>query len=191
MNQIGRAMGVISIFTGLAVVLAPVLGGVAYAKSGYYTVFAISFSFVGMDLVLRLLMIERRDALKWEEHSTEPPATELQSHLPPLEQGSEDPTAERLRDEERPTLQDMRASPDNVESTPRVVISSHVDVQQLPTIEPHGNINSTPKGTSIPGLELIKSPIFLSALWGICVLAALMTAFDSVRSIFPVIVKQH
>ena len=63
--KIGKAMGMITISTGLATVLAPVLGGLAYAKSGYDSVFVMAFAFIGLDLILRVIMIEKRDALRW------------------------------------------------------------------------------------------------------------------------------
>ena len=151
-HQIGRAMGVITIFTGLAQVLSPVLGGLAYAKSGYISVFVMAFAFIGLDFILRFIMIEHRDALRWETASSTSPEVELQTVA---SEGN-----------------DLR-NPKNDASTDQV----QENAVSLPVAA-----NSQPRRTSsIPALQLLGSPRFLAALWGICVLAALMTGFDSVK----------
>jgi MFS family permease len=62
---IGQAVGFIGIPMSIGPLLGPLLGGVLYAQGGYYAVFGVMFAMLGMDLVLRLVMIERRVAQKW------------------------------------------------------------------------------------------------------------------------------
>lgn len=73
-DGIGQAMG----YTGMAITVGmlggPLLGGVVYGKGGYYAVFGMSFGLIALDIFFRLVMIERKDAVKWLE--TEKPPSE-------------------------------------------------------------------------------------------------------------------
>ncbi|CAK1357071.1 unnamed protein product [Cercospora beticola] len=64
-EEIGAAMGYVGLAMSLAVLLAPLLGGVVFAEAGYYAVYAMAFGLIVMDLVLRLAMIERKVAKQW------------------------------------------------------------------------------------------------------------------------------
>ncbi|KAK9331219.1 major facilitator superfamily domain-containing protein [Lipomyces starkeyi] len=66
-DQIGKMLGIVS--TGMAAggFLGPLLGGVIYAKAGYYSVFAVVFAFVTIDIFLRLILLEQRDLKKYED----------------------------------------------------------------------------------------------------------------------------
>lgn len=73
---IGQAVGIIGIPMSVGPIVGPLLGGVIYAQGGYYAVFGLMFAMLGMDAVLRLVMIEQRVAQKWLEGETvqpEPP----------------------------------------------------------------------------------------------------------------------
>ncbi|KAK9234676.1 major facilitator superfamily domain-containing protein [Lipomyces kononenkoae] len=65
-DQMGKTMGVVSTGTGLGGFLGPLLGGVLYAKTGYYSVFAVVFAFISVDLFFRLILLERKDLKKYE-----------------------------------------------------------------------------------------------------------------------------
>lgn len=63
--------------------LGPLLGGVVYDSGGYYAVYAMAFALIGVDLVLRLCMIEKRVALDYITAADTPGhATELQNVVP-------------------------------------------------------------------------------------------------------------
>ena len=64
---IGQAVGVIGIPMSIGPIIGPLLGGVIYAHGGYYAVFGLMFAMLGVDAVLRLVMIEKRVAQKWLE----------------------------------------------------------------------------------------------------------------------------
>lgn len=61
-GRLGQAMGWVSLAHGLASQSSPLLGGVIYGTSGYYSVWAICFSLIGVDIILRLVVIEKRRA---------------------------------------------------------------------------------------------------------------------------------
>ncbi|KAM0243012.1 hypothetical protein ACHAP5_006973 [Fusarium lateritium] len=64
-EHIGKAMGWISTACSLGILVAPLLGGVVYGKGGYYSVFAMCFGLLAVDIVLRLVIIEVKDAKVW------------------------------------------------------------------------------------------------------------------------------
>ena len=47
--------------------LAPWLAGIVYENAGYYAVFAIILTMLAFDFILRLVMIEKRNAAKWTD----------------------------------------------------------------------------------------------------------------------------
>jgi hypothetical protein len=100
-------------------------------------------------------MIERHEALQWESTGAQPPDTELRTQ----------PAGGAI-----PNVPADAASTGVIETN--VNVAPSVDTAQ-PTRSP-----------AMPALQLLGSPPFLGALWGIFVLAALMTAFDSVISPF-------
>lgn len=64
-EDIGQAMGYVAAATSLGSLLGPLLGGVVYAHAGYYVVFVMGFIVLGVDIVLRLSMIEKSVARQW------------------------------------------------------------------------------------------------------------------------------
>ena len=63
---VGQAMGWVSLSMSLAILLAPLLGGVVYAKAGYYAVYYMAFGLIVIDVALRLLLIEKKAAKQWD-----------------------------------------------------------------------------------------------------------------------------
>ncbi|KAF2815814.1 MFS general substrate transporter [Mytilinidion resinicola] len=57
-GRIGQAMGCMSVAGPLASLCAPALGGFVFDHSGYYAVFAMAFSVIGVDGILRVTMAQ-------------------------------------------------------------------------------------------------------------------------------------
>ncbi|KAL8970458.1 MAG: hypothetical protein Q9183_001517 [Haloplaca sp. 2 TL-2023] len=76
-NEVGQVMGFVSIAMSVAILVAPLLGGVVYDRAGYYGVYYMSFALIFVDIVLRTVMVEKKIAVKWEkkEESSMSPAT--------------------------------------------------------------------------------------------------------------------
>jgi MFS family permease len=66
-ENLGKAMGTIFSFISVAGLLSPTCGGALYATTGYVGVFGIGIGLIGVDFILRLLMIERKTAIKYDE----------------------------------------------------------------------------------------------------------------------------
>ncbi|KAJ5126127.1 Velvet factor [Penicillium atrosanguineum] len=64
-NGLGQAIGYMSMAASVGTLAGPLLGGVLYEKCGYYSVFGLAFGLIGLDILLRFMLIERKDAIKW------------------------------------------------------------------------------------------------------------------------------
>ncbi|KAJ9646404.1 hypothetical protein H2199_002453 [Coniosporium tulheliwenetii] len=64
-EQIGQAMGWVGMSMSLGILASPLLGGVVYDRGGYNAVFAMAYVLIGVDIVLRLVMVERKIAVRW------------------------------------------------------------------------------------------------------------------------------
>ena len=62
---IGQAVGIIGIPMSMGPIVGPLLGGVIYTHAGYYAVFGLMFAMLGVDAVLRLVLVEKSVAQKW------------------------------------------------------------------------------------------------------------------------------
>ena len=154
-EQSGQALGFVAMSYSLGVLVSPLLGGVVYDRSGYYAVFAMTFGVIVLDIVLRLLIIEKKVAAKWIVHGPQASDTRQKACSDPVE------------------LQHMAvASSSNAEAekataTTEVNTRPELPKQKLPTM-----------------LVLLKSRRILAAFWGNLVCAASMAAFDSTLPLF-------
>ncbi|KAH8150061.1 uncharacterized protein LAJ45_05747 [Morchella importuna] len=62
-DEIARSMGIVSAALSAATFLAPLLGGIVYDRGGYYAVFAMAFVLIGVDILWRLVLIEKKVAM--------------------------------------------------------------------------------------------------------------------------------
>lgn len=74
---IGQAVGIIGIPMSIGPIIGPLLGGAIYAHGGYYAVFGLMFAMLGVDAVLRLVLIEKKVAQKWLEAEAIQPGTQI------------------------------------------------------------------------------------------------------------------
>ena len=64
-EELGKCLGYISLAMNGGTLLGPLLGGVVYDRGGYYAVFAMAFALLGSDVVLRLVLIEKKIAKRY------------------------------------------------------------------------------------------------------------------------------
>ncbi|KAF1839417.1 MFS general substrate transporter [Decorospora gaudefroyi] len=64
-ENLGKTMGTIFSFISVAGLFSPIVGGVLYAKSGYKGVFGVGIGLVGIDFILRVLMVEKKIAQRY------------------------------------------------------------------------------------------------------------------------------
>ncbi|KAF2492326.1 MFS general substrate transporter [Lophium mytilinum] len=153
-GRIGQAMGYMSVAGPLASLCAPALGGFVFDHAGYYAVFAMAFSVIGVDGMLRVTMVEK-DAT--ESGRSFDPATmrDLEEQPMPVVQ-----LCTRTASVEMDTKSSESASETDKVSSPK-------RGRRIPRI-----------------LLLLRSPRLLAALWGTTVQQGLMTSFQSVLPLF-------
>lgn len=66
-KEVGQVMGLVSISMSVAILVAPLLGGVVYDRAGYYGVYYMAFALIILDIILRMTMIEKKIARKWDK----------------------------------------------------------------------------------------------------------------------------
>lgn len=143
-------MGYVAMSMSVSVLVGPLLGGVVYDKAGYYAVFTMAFGLIGVDIVLRVLLVEKKIAKQWD---MEPSETEF---------------PEPSEDEKLP----VPATEEPAISTTQQPVAP----EGLLTVAP-GERSS---GTKHPILLLLTSRRLLAACYTTLSYAILMTAWDAV-----------
>jgi MFS family permease len=62
-----QALGFVAASYSGGTILAPFLGGLVYREGGYFEVFGMCFGVVGTDILLRLAIVEKHRARKWQD----------------------------------------------------------------------------------------------------------------------------
>ncbi|KGO76372.1 Major facilitator superfamily domain, general substrate transporter [Penicillium italicum] len=156
-DDLGKAIGYVSMAISLGTLAGPLLGGVVYEGGGYYAVFGLAFGLIAIDVILRLVLIERRHAIKWlapeittlsinGDQSTEKKSEQI-SELP---SPSTPPTSGFEPSEPR---ESQPPSPPSRNAFGRVAI-------------------------------LLSSPRLVVSVWGYFILSIILTSFDSVLPLF-------
>ena len=160
---LGQAMGYLGMGMTIGIMGGPLIGGVVYARGGYYAVFALAFALVGVDIVLRLTMIEKKHAVRWiEQEKREDP------QISPSETIEKGPGSEDANESSR------FDAPSN-DSEKQVTIGQ-------PSPELYDSSNS-PKATSAV-FTLLASNRMLVTIWAYFILSVLLSSFDSVLPLF-------
>ncbi|KAF3939853.1 hypothetical protein ABW19_dt0206483 [Dactylella cylindrospora] len=96
-----QSMGVVSIGMTAGSTLGPLFGGVIYEKAGYFAVFILAFCVIGLDIIMRLLVIEKKAAEQWLK---EP------SQADSLTSGNTNPTGQRVSPKNQDNIRDVMLS---------------------------------------------------------------------------------
>ena len=174
--HVGQAMGYVAVGMSMGVLIGPFLGGVVYARSGYNAVFGMTYGLIVLDILLRVVLIERKIAKRWdtEEGEAEPATNET-----PLEKtgdhDNENPAADgplQIQDPEKDVVVQQEASD-------AATAAEVIEPREVAGPETRPLRERLP-----PVITLLTSRRLLAALWGILVQASLMTSFDSVLPLF-------
>ncbi|KAL3449917.1 major facilitator superfamily domain-containing protein [Aspergillus insuetus] len=64
-EKFGQVSGILGMASSVGSMTGPLLGGILYQRGGYYAVYGLAFGVIGIDVVLRFLLIEKRQAAMW------------------------------------------------------------------------------------------------------------------------------
>jgi MFS family permease len=70
-DQLAQADGWISLGMVLGLLVAPLLGGVVFDRVGYDAVYGMAYALIGLDVVLRLLLVEKKVAARWDSDASQ------------------------------------------------------------------------------------------------------------------------
>ncbi|PYH78832.1 vesicular amine transporter [Aspergillus uvarum CBS 121591] len=157
-DGLGQAMGYIGMGLTLGIMGGPLLGGVIYGRGGYYAVFGLAFGLVGVDIVLRLVMIEKKHAARWQQQQQQqPPPPSLSKDKAATQEAADQPTSSSSSD----TIPEKTSDPEQQRTTP-------------PTQPTQANAITT----------LLSSPRMLVTLWTYFIISLVFSSFDSVLPLF-------
>lgn len=173
-EDIGQAMGYVGLGMSAGTLLAPLLGGLVFARAGYYAVFAIAFGLMIVDVILRILVIEKKLAVRWVSTRS---GHETQSN-----------DATRIREQ---AITDVEAESGNTSEKQKIQATYEVSVtevsattvdesrsERLPVAHPRFSAHLPPV------ISLLASRRLLSALWCCTAVSTLYTALDATLPIF-------
>ncbi|KAF2150252.1 MFS general substrate transporter [Myriangium duriaei CBS 260.36] len=187
-DGVGEAMGYLAIAMSVGTIISPLIGGVVFARAGYYAVFVVSFALLALDIALRLLLIEKKVAERWlpatKSHSeADDPESELiTSQLTNASQITND----QLSPTTPETLYSRRSSRTGklpIAALPSVVDRDGPELQSPATQDSQQSLNK-PKRKLPTMIVLLKSRRLLSSCIGCMIQSILLTSFDSTVPIF-------
>ncbi|KAF2865107.1 MFS transporter-like protein [Massariosphaeria phaeospora] len=176
-ENLAQAMGYVSLAMSLGILVAPMLGGIVFDRAGYNAVFAMAYALVGLDIVLRLLLIEKKVAARWDPGAAGRVRATTDDVFPPRTpaiDGSAPPTSDGK--------QERLAFSTSSSDLEKNVIKGPDPVSAGPTI-PDEPVRRPMRDRLPPFLSLLYSRRLLSALFGSVIQATLFTSFDSVLTI--------
>ncbi|KAG6180741.1 hypothetical protein E4U46_007450 [Claviceps purpurea] len=163
-ERVGQAMGWIGIALSLGTLASPSLGGVVYGKGGYYEVWAMCFAMIAGDAILRVLIIEKRDAAKW--------LSRTDSNTSHMTQDATDKTC-------------MAGVPSDLTTRPHGNVANQAKPGEIAGSNDESLMENEAQPLSVREiLGLFTSPRILAALWGTVVEAIVLSAFDGTLPIF-------
>lgn len=168
-ENLGKTIGSIFSFISVGGIAAPTLGGVLYEKTGYEGVFAIGAVILVIDFLMRIVVIEKRTALKYE---VDDPSTV--SDLTAARERERD-HADRNPDEEAQQSQNQNGSIHGSEEEPLLGGKAPgEEYYRLPTRDELSGFSR-----AVPIIPCLKDPMLLTALLVALIQALLLGSFDA------------
>lgn len=159
-DKIGMAMGYSSIAMSLGLLVSPSIGGAVYNHAGYYAVYYVAFGCIVLDVILRLVLIEKKVARQWVQDDEEsgPESATARSALGDSTSMSAQENVEAALDEKQADEAGNKSS----------AVPAPTQQTTAASLAPSGLMARYPK------LRLFKSRRILAANWGIIIQAAVM-----------------
>lgn len=172
-KDLGQSMGYVGLGMSAGTLIAPLLGGVVFDNAGYNAVFGMAYALIGIDIILRLALVEKKVAIRWDPDAQEDQAGDTTGATLTQENETDSRAPSQFDPEKEIATSSSAQSPD-----------APIPAPTLPTQD---TAISSPRlklrHRFPPLLALLYSRRLISALWGALVQASLITAFDSVLTI--------
>lgn len=156
-ENLAQAMGYVSLGMSLGILIAPLLGGIVFDRAGYDAVFGMAYGLIGLDIILRLLLVEKKVAARWGS----------------VADGQA--TAAADSPNSGPVLTQNETTDTEKGFTP--------GQSETPDLSGGAHLRDRRRDRLPPVLALLYSRRLLAALFCALVQAALLTSFDSVLTI--------
>lgn len=179
-KDIGQLLGYVGISMSVGIIVAPMVGGVVYQRSGYYTVYYVCFGLLALDIAMRLALVEKKIAAQWDDVV----GVEAEGDV------GETNAAVEVKEEASPAAEVKEKDldvPGGTSSTSTFATNEAPTPSQIPAIassSPPSTLPTSPPRPRLPILTLLSSRRLLAALWGCLIQASILTAFDSVLPLF-------
>lgn len=155
-QTLGQSMGYVGMAMTLGLMSGPLIGGVLYQNGGYYSVYGLAFGLIGIDILARVVMIERKDAIPWLK-------TEEASLSEDQDQGH--------ASAEKPPTNDI--APRSIAPTPEPEPPATQAAPPPPSTRRFGRLRT-----------LLNSSRLMVSIWTYLIVSLAVTSFDSVLPLF-------
>ncbi|OAA57366.1 major facilitator superfamily transporter amine [Niveomyces insectorum RCEF 264] len=196
-QRLRLAMGYVVIAMSMAQLFAPLVGGAVYANVGYNAVYYVAFGLLALDVVLRLLLVEKKVARRWRKNNSG-----SGSGSGADEEDAAGASAQpALLQPQGPVTQDAPAQAADADGD--VGTDAHVARNTSPVSAVEAPADATdgqadgpppPPESSPPGLRrrvrahpawlVLRSRRLMAALFGCVVQACILSGFDTVLPLF-------
>ncbi|TLD23480.1 Chitin synthase D [Venturia nashicola] len=182
-ESIGQWMGFVISSLNVGMMVSPALGGILYDAFGYESIFVATFVLIGIDICLRIVMVEKKHALKLKQPLVVAPEPHYGTLL--------SPEGKHLANDH--SISSTFSTSNEVEAPSLVQASSGPsDLSPVPSAKdtlPPAPMSSSPARTDVHPLRtLLCSPRILTSLYGALVTVVVLVAFDAA---LPIFVAQH
>ena len=190
-EELGQWIGFVLSGMNMGVMISPFLGGLVYDKAGYYPVCAMGLSVIAFNFLLRLLVVDRKQAQKY-------PGTAPAEHSSSTGYGTlgdcSTTTEQRIDQDETSEYQNSEGN--YVYSGSKHDSSMKAGAREEDNLLPHRQAATPPSygaSETAPGLTkyfptiiglLLRSPKIWTALYGALLHLSIITAFDGVLPLF-------
>ncbi|KAI4086066.1 MAG: hypothetical protein LQ344_007881 [Seirophora lacunosa] len=160
-DNIGQWMGTALSSSSFGLIVSPLLGGIVYAKAGYMAVFAMALSLIVVDIIMRLIMIEKKSAAKYKSIEEVTPANGFYG-----------------------TFTSEQDASDEQNVGPASPVKRQQEPDKAPLLPGPSKDSSRKKGKMPTILVLLGMPRLLAAIYGIFVNVSILAAFDGVLPLY-------
>ncbi|KAG6986703.1 hypothetical protein G7Y79_00073g098020 [Physcia stellaris] len=189
-KELGQWIGFVLSGMNMGVMISPFLGGLVYDKAGYYPVCAMGLSVIAFNFLLRLLVVERKQAQRYpgtasqEESSSAEYGTFRDSSTTTKQCIDQDETSESQNGEGNNDYSGSKHDSDmNAGAREEDNLLPYRQATTPPSNGASGTASGLTKYFPVVGL-LLTSPKVWTALYGALLHLSIITAFDGVLPLF-------